>query len=266
MFVLFFIGCGLSFVFWVLSLPICCMKRRGAWGYSMSTLVFINFLVMIAALILALITILSGTKSIGNSNSGWNAHAGNSLWLTIGACVALLLAFLCYTGGSVCGRKKKTRKGAVDPNYKDPYATSQPYAGQAYTGQSNHGTPLFVPSQTAQTGTMLQQPYAVSPSAGNQHLSPAAGHQNLRSNLGNQNLNSDLGNQNLNSNVGHQSVYTTPNVGSQQLYEPNVNQAYDASAAQNYDTSAAQNYDPNSVSVPMHGYQTPTLQPANTHS
>lgn len=218
MFILFFIGCGLSFVFWCLSLPICCLKRRG-WGYSMSTLVFINFLVMLAALILALVVILSGIRVINDNDSGWRAHAGYALWITIGACVSLFLSFLCYTAGSICGRKRKN-KGAVDPNYKDPYATGQPYAG----------TPLFVPTQTGQPSTMLQQPYSVSPAVGNRAMSPTVGHQ-------------------------QHSIYS-PNVASQS-YDPNLNQGA-------YDASANPNYDPNSVSVPMHGYQTPTLQPANT--
>ncbi|OBZ86571.1 hypothetical protein A0J61_05368, partial [Choanephora cucurbitarum] len=189
MFILFFVGMGLSFLFWLMSLPICCLKRR-AWGISMSTFVLINFLVTLAALILSLIAILGGIKSFTGGNSPWNAQAGNALWIAIGATVALFLAFLCYGGGSCCadsgnkrssrrrrqdeeyyynsgdesdgrrtgccGGRRKKNKSRVDPNYKesDKYipGTTQPMYAQS---------PVYQSANNPQTN-MLQQPYVAS--------------------------------------------------------------------------------------------------------
>jgi hypothetical protein len=228
MFILFFIGCIFSFLFWLASLPICCLNRRGH-GISMATLVGINFLIMLAALILALVLVISGVKEITGSSPGWEAHAGNLLWITIGAVVSLFLSFLCYTGGSICGPSKSRRnKAAVDPNYKDKYGANNNYMT----------SPMFVPTSQLQTtanapgqATMLQQPYVISPSAGNQHLSPGMGHTTANQQQSNTGMNTGAG-------VNTSGIDST--MASQQ-----------------------NNYDPNSVSVPMHGYQTPTLQPAN---
>lgn len=254
LFILVFIALGFSFIFWLMSLPICCLKKRG-WGYSMSTLVFINFMIMLVALILALILVLGGIRQITSADDTWNAHAGNSLWLTIGAVLSLFVSFLCYSSG-VCGsRKKKTaydnnyndastsrrrggccgigrkrNKAQVDPNYKD----NNDYDKENNNGYDNNvlpGTnqPLYAASpvfrhtpQHAQDSTMLQQPYTGSPSLGQQQRSPGISH-------------------------------TMQN--GQQSYDPNVTN----NATGNDGTN-----DPNSVSVPMHGYQTPILQPANT--
>lgn len=218
MFILFFLGCGFSFVFWCFSLPICCLKRRG-WGYSMSTLVFITFCVMLTAFIISLVVIFLGIKAV-TSTGGWSAEVGNTLWITIAAFVSLLFSFLCYTGGTTCGGitcgggRKKKNKNAIDPNYKDkhndgnaPNSTQPLYmASPIFVPQTTHQTaPQTGPQtgpQTDHQGNMLQQPYS-------------------------------------------------PNIGNQQH--------------QNFDTTGhtGQTHDPNSVSVPMHGYQTPTLQPAN---
>ncbi|KAI8640928.1 actin cortical patch SUR7/pH-response regulator pali, partial [Parasitella parasitica] len=105
LFILVFVALGLSFIFWLMSLPICCLKKRG-WGYSMSTLVFINFMIMLVALILALVLVLSGIRQITSADNTWNAHAGNALWITIGAVLSLLVSFFCYSSGTCCGRKK----------------------------------------------------------------------------------------------------------------------------------------------------------------
>ncbi|KAF1805434.1 hypothetical protein FB192DRAFT_1468637 [Mucor lusitanicus] len=223
LFILVFVALGFSFIFWLMSLPICCLKRRG-WGYSMSTLVFINFMIMLVALILALILVLAGIREITSADNTWNAHAGNSLWIHIGATLALLASFLCYSGGVCCGGRK--RNTAYDNNYNDD--------GTGYDNNVLPGTnqPLYAASpvfqhtpQHAQDSTMLQQPYMVSPSMGQQQLSPGISH-------------------------------TMQN-----------GQTYDHNASNNIGgttTGAAGVNDPNSVSVPMHGYQTPVLQPANT--
>lgn len=145
-------------------------------------------MVMFAAFILSLVAVFLGMKTVTNDGTGWAVEVGNSIWLTIGALVSLLISFLCYTGGVTCGGRKRRNKNSVDPNYNSKYnGTQQLYAS----------SPVFVPQDATHTtgpqGTMLQQPYAVSPNPGN--------------------------------------------VGT----------------------------GPNHESVPMHGYQTPTLQPANAH-
>lgn len=216
----------------------------------MSTLVFINFMIMLVALILALILVLSGVRQITSADNTWNAHAGNSLWLTIGATLSLLVSFFCYSGGVCCGRKKKSvydnnyndvstsagrrrgccgmgrkrNKAQVDPNYKD----NTTYDNNMLPGTNQ---PLYAASpvfqhtpQHAQDPTMLQQPYMVSPSMGQQQLSPGISHTMQ---------NGQTYDHNAGTNIGGTTTTTGVN-------------------------------DPNSVSVPMHGYQTPVLQPANT--
>ncbi|CAO0801257.1 unnamed protein product [Mucor circinelloides] len=251
LFILVFIALGFSFIFWLMSLPICCLKKRG-WGYSMSTLVFINFMIMLVALILALILVLAGISQITSADNTWNAHAGNSLWITIGATLSLLVSFLCYSGGACFGRKRKSaydnnyndvststgrrgccgigrkrNKAQVDPNYKDNTGYDQnmlPGTNQPLYAAS----PVFQHTpQNARDPTMLQQPYMVSPSMGQQQPSPGISH----------------------------------TLQNGQTYDPNVNSNAGATTTT---TGAAGTNDPNSVSVPMHGYQTPVLQPANT--
>ncbi|KAK4518688.1 uncharacterized protein ATC70_008910 [Mucor velutinosus] len=250
LFILVFIALGFSFIFWLMSLPICCLKRRG-WGYSMSTLVFINFMIMLVALILALILVLAGIQQITSADNTWHAHAGNSLWLTIGATLSLLASFLCYSGGACFGRRNRTayddnynggstsrrgccgigrrrNKAQVDPNYKD----NTGYDNNVIPGTNQ---PLYAASpvfqhtpQRAQDPNMLQQPYMVSPSMGQQQLSPGISHA----------------------------------MQSGQNYDHNASN--NMGGATTTATGAADSNDPNSVSVPMHGYQTPVLQPANT--
>ncbi|GAA5812255.1 hypothetical protein MFLAVUS_005705 [Mucor flavus] len=201
MFILFFLGCGFSFVFWCFSLPICCLKRKG-YGYSMSSLVLTTFLVMLTAFILSLVVVFLGMKTITNLETGWSVEAGNSIWLTIAALVSLLISFLCYTGGVTCGGKKRRNKNSVDPNYNSKFNNNIIASQPLYAA-----SPVFAPQEANQTtgpqGTMLQQPYSASPNVGNQNLSP------------------------------------------------HLNQGYDTTTG------------PNHESVPMQGYQTPTLQPAN---
>lgn len=202
MFILFFLGCGFSFVFWCFSLPICCLKRKG-YGYSMSSLVLITFLVMFAAFILSLVVVFLGFKTVTSLEEGWSVEVGNSIWLTIGALVSLLISFLCYTGGVTCGGKKRRNKNSIDPNYNSKFngnaiGTQPLYAASPVFGNQD------VNQTTGQQGAMLQQPYSGSPNVGDQNFSPR------------------------------------------------LNQGYDTTTT-----------GPNHESVPMHGYQTPTLQPAN---
>ncbi|ORZ00546.1 actin cortical patch SUR7/pH-response regulator pali, partial [Syncephalastrum racemosum] len=96
LFCLYFIGTGFSFLLWLASLSVCCVRRR-ACGVSMTTLIFINFLVMLAALICALVVTLRGIHLLSGAGQGWSGHAGYSMWMTIGAVVALFLSWLCYT-------------------------------------------------------------------------------------------------------------------------------------------------------------------------
>ncbi|CEG69311.1 hypothetical protein RMATCC62417_05408 [Rhizopus microsporus] len=177
MFILFFIGCGLSFLLWLASLPICCLNRR-VCGISMATLVFINFLVMLAALILALVVVISGVKII-SANAGWNAHANNLLWITIGAVISLLLAAACYSCGSVGGsRNRRGRKKRVDPDYDDKdnhgfYDSFLPYNVNPHAhgpGQGGYGRP-----------THLQQPYQPGNQPDTNQAPAGVGHQGIAS-------------------------------------------------------------------------------------
>ncbi|KAI8370931.1 SUR7/PalI family-domain-containing protein [Blakeslea trispora] len=289
MFILFFIGMGLSFLLWLMSLPICCLKHR-AWGISMSTFVLINFLVTLTALILSLVLILGGIKSFTGGNSPWNAQAGNALWIAIGATVALFLAFLCYGGGSCCagsggrtsrrrrkqeedyyynsgnesdgrkrggccgGRRRKKNKAKVDPNYKETDAyipgTTQPMYAQSPMYQ-NTGNPQ---------SSMLQQPYVASSGLDQQKAGTAGLNSNYNTNMTGQTQGYD----------GYNDQSYTPHLSHQQ------NQGYDAAAntGMSYDPNTTsslgdtavgtsqQNYGPNNMNT---GYQTPILEPANTH-
>ncbi|KAG1447262.1 hypothetical protein G6F56_009315 [Rhizopus delemar] len=164
MFVLFFIGCCWGFLIWLASMPICCFKRR-ALGFSMLTLVLINFFVMLVALILALVLVISGVKHV-SANQGWDAGAGNLLWITIGAVIALLLAAACYSCGSATGGRKKKR---VDPEekyaYQDQYSYGnhygQPTNYQNQTTNQADGNPPMggYDGQNQMDRTMLQQSY-----------------------------------------------------------------------------------------------------------
>ncbi|KAI8982989.1 SUR7/PalI family-domain-containing protein [Pilobolus umbonatus] len=172
MFTLIFIACGFSFIFWVCSLPICFTRRR-LLGASMTTLVFINFLIMLVVVILALVLVLSGIRHLTSADPTWDAHAGNSLWITIGACIALLISFICYCLATIFGRKN--RKNKVDTGYKREsfnYPRSQSYVASPTFGNQNLNSNYNqAPNYTNQTprSPMLQQSYnAASPNMGNQ--------------------------------------------------------------------------------------------------
>ncbi|KAG0749897.1 hypothetical protein G6F57_005847 [Rhizopus arrhizus] len=172
MFILFFIACGWSFLLWLMSIPICCFRRR-LFGYSMSILVLINFFIMLAALILALVLIISGVKLV-TANQGWSAYAGNSLWITIGAVISLLLStmfYCCGSAGGGGGRNRRRVKHDDKENYNDyanflPYSTNQPHYGGSQAGYADDH------HDQQQAPETLQQPYqAATPSVGQQGLS-----------------------------------------------------------------------------------------------
>jgi hypothetical protein len=141
MFILFFIGCGMSLFIWFFSLPFCCARRRRVF-FSMTTVVLINFFIQLAALILALVMILGGIKTLTNADNSWDGHAGNLLWIAIATCVSLLIAFSIYSCSAYCAA---TRRKKVNPNTdmeKNPkYAT----------------TPVYVPGQGQQGNIVYQQ-------------------------------------------------------------------------------------------------------------
>ncbi|KAI8880389.1 hypothetical protein K501DRAFT_191449 [Backusella circina FSU 941] len=160
MFILFFIGCGFSLFIWIFSLPFCCARRRSIF-FSMTTFVLINFFIMLAALILALVLVLGGIKTLTNADNSWEGHAGNSLWIAIGTVVSLLAAFSIYTCSSYCNGKGRKRVNPKTDVEKTPqYATS----------------PVVVPGQGQQAIVYQQQadgqylPVAIDPN--NPALSP----------------------------------------------------------------------------------------------
>ncbi|KAI8069932.1 hypothetical protein BC940DRAFT_296511 [Gongronella butleri] len=132
LFILLFVCLGLSFIVWLVSMPLTSVRHR-AVGCSLSTLMIISFLADLAALILALYLVLSTIANVTGASSNWTGYASNSLWLTIGAVVALLFAFMSF-GCSCAAIRKKQRKGKIDPNWKESGAA-------VGSEQSAHGAP-----------------------------------------------------------------------------------------------------------------------------
>ncbi|KAI9470633.1 MAG: SUR7/PalI family-domain-containing protein [Benjaminiella poitrasii] len=272
LFILVFIALGFSFIFWLMSFPICCLRRRSL-GHSMSTFAFINFLIMLVALILALVLVLSGIRSLTGGTSTWQAHAGNALWIHIGAVVSLFLAFLCYSGGSCFGRggtynrkyhddvedntttrgkwffgRRGNRNNKIqaepinkytvnDGNYHTGY-TNQVPLGTAGSQHAQMTSPGFQHATTAYSPHtndnvgVLQQPYALSPNLEHQRQSVPAN--GIASTLSNNDL---------------QPQYT----------------GYDHQPYNNLTgTSNVIAHDANNPGSIHGGYQTPVLQPANT--
>lgn len=126
-------------------MPLCCTRRRGISG-TLTTLIFINFLVMLAALIFSLVFILRGLHILHNQNSNFSGHAGNSLWLTIGSVVALGIALLFSTGACCCigiSSTRKSRRNKVDP-------TIMPVGGATkFSKDPTQQQPVQQPQQTA---------------------------------------------------------------------------------------------------------------------
>lgn len=109
----------------------------------MSSATCLTFFVMLAALIIALILVITTVKAIGSVTQDWQGHAGMSIWFTIGMVISLLLAFLCY-----CLRacfKPRT----VEP-HKSTYRKSAPFALQAHS-------PAMYPMQQHQQPYYYQQ-------------------------------------------------------------------------------------------------------------
>ncbi|KAI9258494.1 SUR7/PalI family-domain-containing protein [Sporodiniella umbellata] len=220
-FVLFFIACGWSFLLWLASMPICCFRRRFL-GYSMFALTFINFLVMLAALILVLVNLLSGVKYV-TANPGWNAHAGNLLWIAIGATVSLLIASMFFICGSVGGKSRRSKKVRdEDKNNYNDYNHFLPYSSNP-TYQDSHFTGGYTNAQYHQQNHDSVQ-------------TPMTSHQELPGNSSGANT--------MQSPV--------------QAHSPHVN------GLQNQDHSHVSNVNGVPTHDQAHGYQTPTLEPANT--
>ncbi|KAI8142201.1 SUR7/PalI family-domain-containing protein [Fennellomyces sp. T-0311] len=125
LFALTMAGTVISFLLWLMSLPImfCCGRRsHRAPGIFMSTMTFTNFLVTIAAIILALILAISTNKGL---TDGWQGRAGNSIWSLLGAMGALLIGFMCFNG-TCCGRRTRVADPELGP--RKPGMFSKPTA------------------------------------------------------------------------------------------------------------------------------------------
>ncbi|KAL0083571.1 SUR7/PalI family-domain-containing protein [Phycomyces blakesleeanus] len=122
LFVIIFISCGLSLIFWLMSLPICCLRRRGL-GYSMTTLTLINFLLALVAMIIGLVVTIHGGKMLTGADPGWLGTPGNSLWCLIGSVVSLFFALLLYSVGSCCCKGSKEGRQRVRPGKTDSLAS-----------------------------------------------------------------------------------------------------------------------------------------------
>ncbi|KAI9494812.1 hypothetical protein BDB00DRAFT_761271 [Zychaea mexicana] len=106
-------GTCLSFLLWILSLPVmlCCGKRfHRLPGASMSTLTLLNFLCTMGAFIIGLVLAISFNKAL---TGGWSGKVGNSIWTLLGAMGALLVGFMCFNG-TCCG-PPRNRNRVTDP-------------------------------------------------------------------------------------------------------------------------------------------------------
>ncbi|KAJ8658847.1 hypothetical protein O0I10_005575 [Lichtheimia ornata] len=121
LFALCMAGVCLSFLLWILSLPImlCCAHRRLS-SSLMSTLTWLNFLTTIGAIVIGLVLAISLNRSL---TGGWRGVAGNSIWTLLGAMGALLIGSLLFSG-SCCLPKPKRRVG--DPEMTKPHFGSKP--------------------------------------------------------------------------------------------------------------------------------------------
>lgn len=244
---------GLSFIFWLMSLPICCTRHKRAWGYSMSTLCLINFLITLVSVILALILILAGVRQLTGASPDWHAHAGNSLWVLIGACIANFVAMMCYSGGACCSRSSRRRNR--DDDYSDDgyYATGAVAAPVAdETGKKKKGGLFsrFGRKNKAQVDPAYKETSAGDDTTNYNNLLPGTA-QPMYSHSS--------------PYTGHQNNTATPHSNSM-LQQP---YAYNdpTTPVQHNATGVTQNttgiHDRNAAAVPAHGYQTPILQPAN---
>ncbi|KAI8381409.1 SUR7/PalI family-domain-containing protein [Radiomyces spectabilis] len=189
LFALVFIGMGLSFFLWLISMPFSCFGRRGV-SASLSGYSFINFLVTLASLILALVLALRGLHILRNADSNWNGYLGNSIWCLVGATAATLMSFLLNTLSGFCVRRRRDDAridpavGAKQPPPGDPYqpqpVTNEPYAGnQPYTGDTagrNAVDPTVGPNPAGnpyQPQPVTNTPYNTS-AVGNQPTTPNA--------------------------------------------------------------------------------------------
>ena len=108
-------GTCLSFVLWLMSMPImfCCGRRfHRLPGASMSTFTLLNFLVTIAAFIIGLVLAISYNKALPD---GWYGKVGNSIWTLLGAMGCLLLGYMSFMGTCVGGPRDSNRNRVADP-------------------------------------------------------------------------------------------------------------------------------------------------------
>lgn len=73
---------------------------------------------MLAALILSLVMIISGSKQLHDADNNWFGKAGDSLWCAIGAVVSLLIATLFFGGGGCCHKRSNKKVDTVAPETK----------------------------------------------------------------------------------------------------------------------------------------------------
>ncbi|ORY99197.1 SUR7/PalI family-domain-containing protein [Syncephalastrum racemosum] len=100
LFSLYMAGGCLSFILWLLSYIHCCLpRRRRRCGLitinTLSTLVLLNLLVMVAALCILLYLVIFTSQNLRGSS--WTGRAGNGVWITIAAVASLLFAYLFLT-------------------------------------------------------------------------------------------------------------------------------------------------------------------------
>ncbi|CAO3590243.1 unnamed protein product [Absidia cylindrospora] len=214
LFILLIIGLCLTFLLLIASLPLCCVRARSV-GASMSALIFLTFLVMLAALIIELVVVIRGNQLLHQADPSWTGRAGNSLWMTIGSVVSLVFAFLAYgcsccAVGNTVGRKRSVGgRGKVDP-YGDKHLDRDMEDGAGAGTGANHHSPYILNQSiyhTAQTPNVqhLNQPYAPDGMAGGTgHYSPVVSPQGFEHQPRNINMGSP------GAASGQQQGYQTP--------------------------------------------------------
>ncbi|KAI8991031.1 SUR7/PalI family-domain-containing protein [Mycotypha africana] len=297
LFILLFIAMGLSFIFWLMSLPICCSNRRGL-GYSMTTLVLINFFIMLAALILALVLVIGGIRQLTRADRTWSAQAGNSVWITIGAVVSLFLSFLCYSGGVCCckpkndgyyGKSSRRRKKndyeadyGYNNDYNNNYGRDAGYAGAGYAAGA-YGTESSGKAKRSWWPFGGRKNKQVNPDYNKEYDSNNNFTRTDNNNYTRADNNTAADNSNAvrNDNVGTTTDNSNLYSGTNQAYNTNdatqgdtmLQQSYMSPTAEQQNTYGETAYNTTAynttanggatVNDATHGYQTPVLEPAN---
>lgn len=99
-FILYWIALGFTF----LALLITCWSsfRRGP-DLCASLMTFAAFVVQMVVFIILLVISIKGINTAKSSNSQVDGHLGPSMWMTLGAFVALLLSSIGYCFACICG-------------------------------------------------------------------------------------------------------------------------------------------------------------------